>query len=66
MCYTTLGSICESVRQSVRALFVKSVQKGDNVLLNMILAGRVLLVKKLTELLLNRTVYFDQTLHMYT
>ena len=53
MCYTSLGSVlqslCESVRQSVRGQLVKSMQKGDNVLPNIILAGRVLLVKMVTE-----------------
>ena len=41
------------------------MQKGDNLLPNIILAGHVLLVKMLTEQLLNRTVYFDQ-MHTYT
>ena len=36
------------------------MQKGDNVLTNIILASRVLLVKMLIEDLSNRTVYFDQ------
>ena len=53
MCYTTLWSVLyslfESIRQSVRGQLVKSMQKGDNVLPNIILVGRVLLVKMLTE-----------------
>ena len=50
MCFTTLGyALCESVRQSICGQLVKSMQKGDNVLPNIVLAGHVLLVKMLTE-----------------